>query len=250
MANTIPVKPSVLEAPFANNGERQTVLRSTDVAGRASLDVGFPAECSLALEQGGIPPSRIDFNGIFNMITVWLHYLQSGGMFAYNQTVNYVTPGMVFYNGTVYLCIKDNGPQVSGAGIKIPGASGSETYWKIGFGNPTVNQYGNNANAYITSGVYFVADTSATTNFPVPGTGGFLSVAANGNNISQSFVLRTDATKTYVRASINGGTSWTAWTKILTTADVRGDAYCQRYISTALPDNAIGQDNDLWIVWR
>lgn len=251
MASLVPQKPDLLEAPFANSGDRQLIPRTTTTAGKASLDTGFPEECSLALEQGGIPPSRIDFNGIFNLITAWLHYLQSGGQVSYDQSLNYISPALVYYNGTTYSCLKSNGPQVSGVGIKIPGASGSETYWRIGFGAPTVNQFGNNANSYVTTGVHFVSDAYATSNFPVIGTGGFLTVATSGTHINQAFALRNDATRLFTRVSTDGGTTWSArWAKIVVDSDLRGDAYCQRYITTANPDNSIGKDNDLWIVWR
>lgn len=250
MTATIPVKPTVFPEPFANSGDTTSLPQTTTTPGKASFDAGFPEECSKPLADGGLPPSRIDFNSIFKLITEWLHYFQSGGLVTYNPDLNYVTPALVFHNGTGYQCLSDNGPAVASVGIKIPGAVGSETYWKPSTGELNINHFGNNANSYLLTGCYYIEDAYATLNFPVIGSGGFLTVSRRDNNLDQAFVLRTDATKLYRRNSTDGGATWSTWTKVVHTNDIRGDAYCQRFISTANPDNAVGKDNDLWIVYR
>lgn len=132
MAN-VPVYPEIFGMPFCYNGDKQSIPESTTASGKASLSKGFPPETSRSLDDDGIPPSRTDFNGILNLISSWAFYQQSGGIAKYNTTLNYIVPAQVFHNNIIYTCKANNGP--NNGGVKVPGASGSENFWRVGFGD-------------------------------------------------------------------------------------------------------------------
>lgn len=123
---TIPVQPQVFERPFAQNGTKITIPDVKAATGRASLQDGFPTETQQPLRTGGVAPSRTDFNGILNMLSQFCHWQQSGGLFNYSASLNYVPPGMVMHNNMLYLCQANNGPN-TGAGVITPGTN--TTYW-------------------------------------------------------------------------------------------------------------------------
>ena len=73
------VQPSLMSIPFAKNGAKATIPVSTTEFGIASLSQGFPTETQLPLEDGGIPPRRIDFNGALNWLSMFAVFQQAGG---------------------------------------------------------------------------------------------------------------------------------------------------------------------------
>lgn len=86
MATTLPqLQP--LAMPFANNGDKNTIPASATSTGNASLAEGFPPITQTPIEEGGIPPSRKDFNGILNLATRLQYFLQQGGYFTFDTTV-------------------------------------------------------------------------------------------------------------------------------------------------------------------
>lgn len=58
--------PTKLVTAFANGGSKNTIPQTTGTPGAASYTVGFPPETMEAVSSGGIPPSGLDFNGIYN----------------------------------------------------------------------------------------------------------------------------------------------------------------------------------------
>lgn len=245
MSREIPDKPPFFDMPFADVTADKTVIPTTTTsAGKASLENGFPVECSAPLEDGGIPPVRTDFNGILNLLSSWIFYQQSGGIAQYDTSVNYVVPGMVYYDGVVYSCLKDNGP--SSTGVQIPGAVTSKKYWVAGLGNLGMNISGNNANLYLLTGTCWIDDDQATINFPTSGIGGFLTVSAHHQVVHQCMALRTSQTQMWTRTSTDAGATWTAWVKLVFASDVSNGAYTQIFIRTDNPIDALGKDGDLW----
>ena len=88
---TVLNQPEVLSQPFAENGDKNTIPVTNDgTTGEASQSLGFPAICSQPVPPNGngIPPSRADFNGIFNLLSGQFFYLQNGGKFTFNQDVS------------------------------------------------------------------------------------------------------------------------------------------------------------------
>lgn len=119
----IPVYPAnLIPRPFADNGTFQIIPDAKSAVGRASWKEGFPVETQLPLSNGGIAPTRPDFNGIFNMLSALGYWQQAGGLMIYSQAQDYNTPAIVFYNGMLYFCKAPNGPDTT-IGVVYPDGS-------------------------------------------------------------------------------------------------------------------------------
>ncbi len=124
----IPTHPSnLLSMPFAQNGNYTVTPETTTNSGRASQALGFPPETQRPLNDGGVAPNRLDFNGMFNMLSAFTFWQQSGGQFSYNQTLNYTVPNIVYHNNIMWWCLKDNGPSTPN-GLVVPGTD--DDYWQ------------------------------------------------------------------------------------------------------------------------
>lgn len=135
----IPTYPAnFLPRPFADSGNKTIIPDTNAGSGRASFVNGWPTETQLPLNQGGVPPNRLDFNGINYLTTALLFWQQSGGQAIYNTTLNYTTPMMAYYaSGDIvglWWCLRENGPD-SANGLHTPGneadvdADGNPIYW-------------------------------------------------------------------------------------------------------------------------
>jgi hypothetical protein len=124
-------EPTRIQIPFADSGTKNVIpdTNSTPSASQAaSWTDGFPAQCSLPLSAGGIPPARADFNGIFNTMTQSERFTQEGGVWAWDATVDYGTNRVVLgSDGLLYWSIAQSGPNVGGA--QDPTADDG-TYWQ------------------------------------------------------------------------------------------------------------------------
>lgn len=119
----IPAYPAnLIPRPFAANGTFQIIPDAKSASGRASWQEGFPVETQLPLTNGGIAPSRPDFNGIFNMLSALGYWQQAGGLMIFSQAQDYNTPAMVFCNGMLYFCKAPNGPDTT-VGVVYPDGS-------------------------------------------------------------------------------------------------------------------------------
>ena len=119
-------QPNILSGEFAAEGDKNTIPANNDgLSGLASIAKGFPPITQQPLAQGGLPPQRQDFNGIFNLISKYLLYAQVGGVYEYNNTLDYQPPCIISYNDKFYACKEANGPSTS-AGIQSPTVA---DYW-------------------------------------------------------------------------------------------------------------------------
>lgn len=94
----------------------------TSGSGRASLSGLFPAENALPLSSGGVPPNRLDFNGLFALLGGHQYFLQNGGIYAYSNSLNYDATALVQYNAKVYIALKANGSGTT-QGVVTPGTN-------------------------------------------------------------------------------------------------------------------------------
>lgn len=127
MAN-LQAQPEKLPSVFAVDGDAVNIPASNDgTAGLASFSLGFPEITEQPLAQGGLPPQRTDFNGLFKRISAFLVYAQQGGVYEYDSTENYGPNAFVKYNNTFYMSLQENGPATS-AGEHPPTDT---TYWDL-----------------------------------------------------------------------------------------------------------------------
>ena len=115
-----------LARPFADNGTYALPPDDKPAEGRASLREGFPVETQLPLSNGGVAPNRLDFNGLFYLLSSFAFWQQSGGLFPYDPALNYQSPAIVAAGGKLWWCVAPSGPGLSSG----PVAPGSNTaYW-------------------------------------------------------------------------------------------------------------------------
>ena len=120
-------QPAILSGAFAAEGDKNTIPANNDgLSGLASIAKGFPPITQVPLAQGGQPPQRQDFNGIFNLFSQFLLFAQNGGVYAYNNTLDYQPPCIISYDGEFYSCVTENGPSTS-AGVQ---PVTNTTYWE------------------------------------------------------------------------------------------------------------------------
>ena len=81
-------QPTLLLKPFAENGQRNEIPTNPTGTNRASLAEGFPPVTGQNPKDGGIPPTRLDFNGLGHLTTTYDYFYQAGGCFTFNQAVS------------------------------------------------------------------------------------------------------------------------------------------------------------------
>ena len=89
MATSIPAQ-QLIPAAFANQGDSRVIpLDNTDASNpqNASWNQGFPEITSTPLESGGLPPERLDMNGVLNTISSNQARGQQGGQVTFDPAV-------------------------------------------------------------------------------------------------------------------------------------------------------------------
>ena len=107
--------PPFLARPFADRGDRNAIPDMSETPGAANLVEGFPPITQTPLRQGGKPPTRVDMNGILNLLSLFAFWQQSGGMAEWNKDCDYMPPAIVYSNGVWYVPKQPSGPSYGGA---------------------------------------------------------------------------------------------------------------------------------------
>lgn len=89
MANTLETS-KVMPSEFCADGDKNTILTSPSTSNPqlANFSTGFPAITQTSIPNGGIPPERADFNGMFNLLSSALVYIQNGGQWTFVPEVS------------------------------------------------------------------------------------------------------------------------------------------------------------------
>jgi hypothetical protein len=127
---SLPHEPTYkFKRPFAENGDRTPIPDTLppETYGKASLEKGFPEETQLPLREGGVAPSRLNFNGLLHALSAFAHFGQSGGVFTWSADLGYVPPAIVHRAGVLWWCLAQNGPETA-KGIVQPGTD--DTVWQ------------------------------------------------------------------------------------------------------------------------
>lgn len=135
----IPQKPEILKAPLVVDGEKNILPETTPQgSNQFSLLGGFPTLTSLPVNAGGLPPKRLDFNAVFNLLSIHTFFLQSGNKYSWSSELDYSIGGVVLAsNNSIYLCIKANGATPPNT-VKNPVTS--TCYWvEVVKSNGTIN---------------------------------------------------------------------------------------------------------------
>ncbi len=135
----IPQKPEILKAPLVVDGEKNILPETTPQgSNQFSLLGGFPTLTSLPVNAGGLPPKRLDFNAVFNLLSIHTFFLQSGNKYSWSSELDYSIGGVVLAsNNSIYLCIKANGATPPNT-VKNPVTSTG--YWvEVVKSNGTIN---------------------------------------------------------------------------------------------------------------
>ena len=216
-------QPPILASSFAVNGDKNTIpTTNSGTEGLASLSLGFPPITQQPVSQGGIPPQRADFNGIFNLITNFLMFIQNGSIFAYSSSLDYQPPAIVYGNNALYRCIATNGANTS-AGVQ---PLSNTSYWQplIPVGGITVS--GNTITVTNETGTQIQYTIDTITNPP--------SQSDSSNKIVTSAWV-----KAYAPSKTGGGASGTwginisgnAGTATKATQDSQGNTINTHYLS-------------------
>lgn len=84
----------IIPIPFAANGSKNTIpIMPDSVPGHASLSLGYPPLTMTAIQDGGVPPSGLDMNGIFYLATQHLAFLNNGGLYKFSAALVAETGG-------------------------------------------------------------------------------------------------------------------------------------------------------------
>ena len=87
MQSTDLVQPLALQTPFAINGNKVIPSQNASGTDTSSINLGFLPITSEPLDDGGLPPERTDFNGMFYLSTDQRVFLQNGGFITYDDNV-------------------------------------------------------------------------------------------------------------------------------------------------------------------
>ena len=127
----IPSSPDLLTHVLGYAADLNSIPATTPSgSGAFSYQAGFPAITGFPLTAGGVAPSRQDFNGVFNLIGQHLFFLQSGSLYQWNSSLDYL-PGahILGSDGNEYVAQASSGPDVPSVGAKNP-ISDDGTYWR------------------------------------------------------------------------------------------------------------------------
>lgn len=107
---TYNVQPAIDAVPLGTSADvREIPASPVSGTGQASQSDLFPAETSQPVASGGLPPSRLDFNALFKLLGASTYFIQHGGVFGYDATLNYDKGAFVSYDGMLYMAVAANG---------------------------------------------------------------------------------------------------------------------------------------------
>lgn len=107
--------------------------------GALNYATGWPQATGIAPEAGGIAPEREFFNAVYKLFSAHLHFLQSGSLYSWSNTLDYL-PGAHVQgsDGKEYIAQKSTGPNVPGAPAVDPvgDVSGAWLLATLAYGAP------------------------------------------------------------------------------------------------------------------
>ena len=125
--------PDLILIPFAQDGDKNTIpleLGIGDPVYRASLKAGFPPDTRIPKDIGGEPPDGLDFNGILNVLSQAIVFMQKGNAYQFDSNLApYPIGALVRSNDDLTtfqstIALNSNNPNSNMAGWRIYNGSG------------------------------------------------------------------------------------------------------------------------------
>lgn len=88
----------LIPQPWANGGLHADIPNNATGTNRASFQEGWSEITSTPVADGGIPPNRLDFNGLGYISTAYAYALQSGKYWTFDENVSNVLGGYPQYS--------------------------------------------------------------------------------------------------------------------------------------------------------
>ncbi len=130
---------NIIPAPWAENGQYETIPATQVSSGRASWDTGFPLENTIPVSSGGIPANYNDFQGVLHDLSEHTCFQQTGGLYLWSSSIDYPVGAVVqgSDNG-IYRALTKNGPNTVVAN-PVTDSSGKWTSFVMTDGNQTIS---------------------------------------------------------------------------------------------------------------
>ena len=126
----IPSNPPYLLDVIGSQADVFSIPETTpEGSGALSYTSGWPQIVATALSAGGLPPQREYFNAVNKLLSQHVFFLQSGGVYPWQATLDYIAGCHVLGSDDVeYIALQSSGPDIS-AGAKDPVQEANRTYW-------------------------------------------------------------------------------------------------------------------------
>lgn len=150
---TYNVQPTPQTVPLGTSAEVRAIPEQPATGTGAASQAGlFPAETSLPVASGGLPPSRLDFNGLFKVLGASQYFQQRGGVWAWVNSYDYDKGALVSHAGIVYVALAASGPSEA-VGAVTPGTEAADDIWQ---------KLGDGTGAWVSDGSISIADVDGT----------------------------------------------------------------------------------------
>ena len=125
--------PDLILIPFAQDGDKNTIpleLGIGDPVYRASLKAGFPPDTRIPKDIGGEPPDGLDFNGILNVLSQAIVFMQKGNAYQFDASLApYPIGALVRSNDNLTtfqstIALNSNNPNSNMSGWRVYNGSG------------------------------------------------------------------------------------------------------------------------------
>lgn len=127
----IPSTPSIMPNVLGYAADTVQIPETTPTGqGIPSFRDLFPFITQVDPDAGGVMVERAWMNALFNLLGQHAFFQQSGCIYPWQATLNYIGGSHVKGSDDVeYIALQPSGPDVSGAGVKDPTLEANRNYW-------------------------------------------------------------------------------------------------------------------------
>lgn len=127
----IPSTPSIMPNVLGYAADTVQIPETTPTGqGIPSFRDLFPFITQVDPDAGGVMVERAWMNALFNLLGQHTFFQQSGCVYPWQATLNYISGSHVKGSDDVeYIALQPSGPDVSGTGVKDPTQENNRAYW-------------------------------------------------------------------------------------------------------------------------